>query len=340
MLKLVLFLQPLWSDGQLGQDSQLWREIQPAGSLWQAILTSELSTRPAGSTLTLVNSVNSVNSSALDVPRPNMAMCQSFVVETCWNWKMAAQWFAKALAIKLWPLEDENEVFQSFFCVFQVFHLSLLGELVPVNVWKRRSSRDVYTGNEKKLTWQLHCSYIVAVCCGISWVSHGFPCLGPGNLDVTWGILVCRHDGYRTDLPYEAGRPDPQTTTEYSNFSHIFEMPNSAITTFITSPDCSPLKNAGGFGGANHHFLRRFNQDSNLGRSKPCRLMVTLGASLVWFSMAAVNFRDLWAVFSGVSLAIIVHHEVTKVLIMMSGIVCVSCSDHYYNIHSYYYFFN
>ena len=54
--------------------------------------------------------------------------------------------------------------------------------------------------------------------------------------------------------------------------------------------------------------------------------------------MAAVNFRDLWAVFSGVSLAIIVHHEVTKVLIMMSGIVCVSCSDHYYNIHSYYYF--
>jgi hypothetical protein len=25
----------------------------------------------------------------------------------------------------------------------------LLGELVPVNVWKRRSSRDVYTGNEK-----------------------------------------------------------------------------------------------------------------------------------------------------------------------------------------------
>lgn len=48
------------------EDSQLWREIQPAGSLWQAILTSELSTRPAGSTLTLVNSVNSVNS-ALDV---------------------------------------------------------------------------------------------------------------------------------------------------------------------------------------------------------------------------------------------------------------------------------
>lgn len=47
--------------------------------------------------------------------------------------------------------------------------------------------------------------------------------------------------------------------------------------------------------------------------------------------MAAVNFRDLWAVFSGVSLAIIVHHEVTKVLIMMSGIVLVSCSDHYYN---------
>ena len=150
MLKLVLFLQPLWSDGQLGQDSQLWREIQPAGSLWQAILTSELSTRPAGSTLTLVNSVNSVNSSALDVPRPNMAMCQSFVVETCWNWKMAAQWFAKALAIKLWPLEDENEVFQSFFSVFQVFHLSLLGELVPVNVWKRRSSRDVSTLAMKK----------------------------------------------------------------------------------------------------------------------------------------------------------------------------------------------
>ena len=266
------------------------------------------------------------------------------------TWRCASRLLLKHVETGRWRLSGLPKHWlsncgrwKSFFSVFQVFHLSLRGELVPVNVWKQRSSRDVYTGNEKKtdqaVTLQLHSCGMLRYFMGFPWfpmVSHVLDQAIWMWLEVSlFADMMDTERIYLMKLGVQIHKPQPNMPT-----FRTFEMPNSAITTFITSPDCSPLKNAGGFGGANHHFLRRFNQDSNLGRSRSCRLMVNLGASLVWFSMAAVNFRDLWAVFSGVSLAIIVHHEVTKVLIMMSGIVCVSCSDHYYNIHSYYYFFN
>ena len=69
----------IWSDFS-SQDSALWREIRAGGSLWQAILTSELSTPlTAGSTVL-------VKSSALDVPQLTWLTCYRPVQsEVVWN---------------------------------------------------------------------------------------------------------------------------------------------------------------------------------------------------------------------------------------------------------------
>ena len=95
------------------------------------------------------------------------------------TWRCASRLLLKHVETGRWRLSGLPKHWlsncgrwKSFFSVFQVFHLSLRGELVPVNVWKQRSSRDVYTGNEKKtdqaVTLQLHS-------CGMLRYFMGFP---------------------------------------------------------------------------------------------------------------------------------------------------------------------